>query len=40
MLEAVEDAQLESRVQSKQDALKLVEDAFGPPASAPRNPVS
>ena len=32
MLEAVEDAQLESRVHSKEEALELVRSRFGPPA--------
>lgn len=40
MLEAVEDAQLESRIQSKEEAMRLVKDAFGPPPSPPRNPLS
>ena len=31
MLEVVEDAQLESRIQSKEEALELVRSAFGPP---------
>ena len=37
MLELVEDAQLESRIQSKSDALDLVRTTFGPPAAAARN---
>jgi tRNA nucleotidyltransferase/poly(A) polymerase len=32
MLEAVEDAQLESRIRSKEEAVELVQSAFGPPA--------
>ena len=32
MLEAVEDAQLESRIQTKQEALELVGSLFGPAA--------
>jgi tRNA nucleotidyltransferase/poly(A) polymerase len=40
MLEAVEDAQLESRIQSKEEALELVKNLFGPPAPAPRNQVT
>lgn len=36
MLEAVEDAQLESRVQNKEEALRFVKDTFGPPAPAAR----
>lgn len=36
MLEAVEDAQLESRVHSKEEALELVRSKFGPPGSVPR----
>jgi len=40
MLEAVEDAQLESRIHSAEEALELVKSAFGPPASAPRNQVT
>jgi tRNA nucleotidyltransferase/poly(A) polymerase len=32
MLEAVEDAQLESRISSKEEALALIQSAFGPPA--------
>src|SRR5262249_26521499 len=32
MLEAVEDAQLESRIHSKEEALELVRSLFGPPA--------
>jgi len=31
MLEVAEDAQLEARIQSKQDGLELVRDTFGPP---------
>jgi len=31
MLEAVEDAQLESRIESKEEALELVRSTFGPP---------
>jgi poly(A) polymerase len=31
MLEAVEDAQLEARVKSKEEAMALVESSFGPP---------
>ena len=38
MLEAVEDAQLESRIQSKEEALELVRNSFGPPD--PGNQVS
>ncbi|HTR35676.1 MAG TPA: CCA tRNA nucleotidyltransferase [Bryobacteraceae bacterium] len=34
MLELVEDAQLESRIQTKSDALELVRFTFGPPAVA------
>lgn len=33
MLEGVEDAQLESRITSKEDALKLVQSTFGPPSA-------
>jgi tRNA nucleotidyltransferase/poly(A) polymerase len=40
MLEAVEDAQLESRIQSKEEALELVKSAFGPPPAATRNQVT
>jgi len=32
MLEAAEDAQLEARIQSKEDGLELVRSTFGPPA--------
>ena len=32
MLELVEDAQLESRIQTRSDALELVRSTFGPPA--------
>jgi tRNA nucleotidyltransferase/poly(A) polymerase len=38
MLEAVEDAQLESRIQSKEEALEMVRNSFGPPD--PGNQVS
>jgi hypothetical protein len=34
MLELAEDAQLESRIQTKADALELVRFTFGPPAPA------
>jgi tRNA nucleotidyltransferase/poly(A) polymerase len=40
MLEAVEDAQLESRIRSREEALELVKTMFGPPAPAPRNQVT
>jgi tRNA nucleotidyltransferase/poly(A) polymerase len=40
MLEAVEDAQLESRIQTKEEALELVKSAFGPPAPPLRNQVT
>jgi hypothetical protein len=36
MLEAVEDAQLEARIQSKDEALELIRSLFGPPPSRSR----
>jgi poly(A) polymerase len=38
MLEAVEDAQLESRISGREDALRLVHDLFGPPSGEAAGP--
>ncbi len=38
MLEAVEDAQLESRISGREDALRLVHDLFGPPSGEAARP--
>jgi hypothetical protein len=35
MLEAAEDAQLEAKIHSKEDALELVKSAFGAPNRVP-----
>lgn len=40
MLEAVEDAQLESRIQNKEDALRFVADVFGRPDLTGSDPIS